>query len=150
MNKKQFKKSVKKYAKEMNYELKPLTEEELEKSKPFLEIQSRLQKFQEDVVNDYFSTPEVIRLNYLEHIRLKCQEISSKEEFEELLKKEKEMMKSKKEPFTHIERIEYRTLNKLYREVIDCQGGLSTNNEEQISINIDGQQVKLDKIKFKN
>lgn len=136
---------------EQNYETKELTKEEFEQNIEFLELQERLRLFQEQVVEDYFATPQVIRLNYLEHIRLKCQEITSYEEFVQLLEEERATMKAKEEPFTHIERIEYRTLNKIYRAVIEKELEVTkfVDLKSKIKVNIDDQKVELEPITFK-
>lgn len=151
MEQKDFKEQVEKYVEEMGYELRELTAEEQEQYKPFIELQERLRLYQEQVVADYFATPQVIRLNYMEHIRLKCKEINSAEGFKQLLEDERAMMKNKVEPFTHIERIEYRTLNKLYKAVIEKELDITKKVDlsDNIKFEIDNQEVQVEGIKFK-
>ena len=96
--------------------------EKFEKNEELQIMSMKMRKIQDDVLNRYFTNSDVIKMNYLEHVRFHSSEISSAEEFKEWLEKEKEKMKSLDRKFTRIERIEYRMLNKIYRDVILGEG----------------------------
>ena len=98
------------------------TIQKFEENEELTHMALQMRKIQDDVLNRYFSNPDVIKMNYLEHIRAHSKEINSKEEFKEWLINERNRMKSKNEKFTRIERIEYRMLNKVYKDVIDNEG----------------------------
>jgi hypothetical protein len=113
-----------------------------------LQIMSmRMRKMQDDVLNRYFSNSDVIKLNYLEHIRAHSSEINSKEEFKEFLLNEKKKMKDVDRKFTHIERIEYRMLNKVYRDVIDGEGE-EFSFDRDLLYQYDDKEITIPPIEF--
>lgn len=120
-----------------------LTKEEIEANKDLIEMIDRMRKVQNDVLNEYFALSAVIKLNYLEHVRMHTQEMNSTEDLKNWLEKEFERMKSVGRKFTHIERIEYRMARKIYEDVVEKKGELFKLEGSDLIFNIDGQQVKV-------
>lgn len=112
-----------------------------------LHMSLQMRKIQDDVLNRYFYNSDVIKMNYLEHIRNHTRGIKSKEEFKRWLKDEMRRMKSKEGKFTHIERIEYRMIVKVYRDVIDDEGEEFSFDKDLI-YQYDDKEIKVEPIIF--
>jgi len=135
---------------------KVLTEEEfleaqretaLKENEEIIHMTLQMRKIQDDVLNRYFSNPDVIKMNYLEHIRAHTNEIHSKADLKEWIENEKARMKEKGEKFTRIERIEYRMLNKVYKDIIEDQGEEFDFGRDLV-YQYDDMEIKVDPIEF--
>lgn len=112
-----------------------------------LHMSLQMRKIQDDVLNRYFNNSDVIKMNYLEHIRNHTRGLSSKEEFKYWLEAEMKRMKSKDGKFTHIERIEYRMINKVYRDVINDEGE-EFSFDKDLVYQYDDKEIKVEPIIF--
>ena len=115
-----------------------------------LDIKLRLMKLQNNIYERYFSNSDVIKLNYLEYMRKETRKLSSKEELKEWLEAEIKRMKSVGREFTHIERIEYRLVRKIYKDVINGDGERATwvDGIKALEIDYDGEKIQFDPITF--
>lgn len=123
------------------------TIENYENNEELLHMSLQMRKIQDDVLNRYFNNSDVIKMNYLEHIRNHTRGLSSKEEFKYWLEAEMRRMKSKKGKFTHIERIEYRMINKVYKDVINDEG-LEFDFGKDLVYQYDDKEIKVEPIIF--
>lgn len=119
----------------------------LKDNEEIIHMTLQMRKIQDDVLNRYFSNPDVIKMNFLEHIKAHTNEIHSKAEFKEWLDSERERMKAKGEKFTRIERIEYRMLNKVYKDIIENQGEEFGFGKDLV-YQYDDKEIKVDPIEF--
>lgn len=125
----------------------PKDKEKFENNEELQIMSMRMRKMQDDVLNRYFMNSDVIKMNYLEHVRAHSSKITSKKEFEEWLNEEKKRMKSVDRKFTHIERIEYRMLNKIYRDVIKGEGEEFSFGKDLV-YQYDDKEIKVPPIEF--
>ena len=114
----------------------------------YLQMSLRMKYIQDTVLDEYFSTPAIVRFNYLEHLRQHTKKFSTLEQFKEFLEQEREMMKNVGRAFTKIERIEYRFLNKIYKDVILKQGQ-EFELGKKLEYKYDEQNIVVDPITFK-
>jgi len=121
-----------------------------ENHQDLLDVTLRLMKIQNDIYERYFSNSDVIRLIYSEYMKKETEKISSKEELKEWLESELKRMKSLDRDFTHIERIEYRLVRKIYRDVILGEGERATwvDGIKALEIDYDGEKKQLEPIMF--
>lgn len=139
-----------------NNEDRVMTKEEYEAAETVAKFQGneelthmalQMRKIQDDVLNRYFTNSDVIKMNFLEHIKAHSKDINSKNEFKEWLESEKERMKAKGEKFTRIERIEYRMLNKVYRDIINDEGEEFDFGKDLV-YQYDETEIKVEPIEF--
>ena len=107
----------------------------------------QMRKIQDDVLNRYFTNPDVIKFNFLEHIKAHSVNITSKEEFKTWLEEERNRMKAKGDKFTKIERIEFRMLNKIYKDIIDNEGQEFDFGRDLV-YQYDDQEITVEPITF--
>lgn len=123
--------------------------EKNERVEEFVKMSLRMKKIQDDVLNDYFSTPAVIRFNYLEHIRTitKERKVSTLDEFTQVMEKEIQIMKeaAKVRAFTKIEKLEFRLAKKIVQDVILGQGEEFSFGKDLI-YHYDDQEIKAEEI----
>jgi hypothetical protein len=135
---------------------KIITEEEMKtaeneakfnENEELLHMSLQMRKIQDDVLNRYFTNSDVIKMNYLEHIKAHTKQITSKEEFKDWLESEMKRMKSKGSKFTHIERIEYRMIRKVYEDVIEDKGEEFSFGKDLV-YQYDDNEIKVEPIEF--
>ena len=122
-------------------------EEKFNENEELLHMSLQMRKIQDDVLNRYFTNSDVIKMNYLEHIKAHTKQITSKEEFKDWLESEMKRMKSKGSKFTHIERIEYRMIRKVYEDVIENKGEEFSFGKDLV-YQYDDNEIKVEPIEF--
>jgi len=122
-------------------------EEKFNENEELLHMSLQMRKIQDDVLNRYFTNSDVIKMNYLEHIKAHTKQITSKEEFKDWLESEMKRMKSKGSKFTHIERIEYRMIRKVYEDVIEDKGEEFSFGKDLV-YQYDDNEIKVEPIEF--
>jgi len=129
-------------------DLSVYTAEELEQREEYLQMCMRMKKVQDDVLTEYFMTPAIIRYNVLENMKVFTKEISNLAEFKEFLQDQLAEMKETYSKFTRIERIEYRFIKKIYRDVVEKEG-LEFNLDEKMIYNYDDNEIEAEPFVFK-
>ncbi|MCK9575882.1 MAG: hypothetical protein WC143_08200 [Eubacteriales bacterium] len=118
-----------------------------EQKESFMQMIMKTKEIYNNVLQEYFSTPAVVRLIYMENrFRLLTKEIKSIDELKDFMIKELDMMRSK-ENMTRIEIIEYRLAKKIYRDVIEGKGKEIDFNKP-LSYNYDEQKMEFEDIKM--
>lgn len=118
-----------------------------EQKESFMQMIMKTKEIYNNVLQEYFSTPAVVRLIYMENrFRLLTKEIKSIDELKDFMIKELDMMRSK-ENMTRIEIIEYRLAKKIYRDVIEGKGKEIDFNKP-LSYNYDEQKMEFKDIKM--
>jgi|AntAceMinimDraft_18_1070375.scaffolds.fasta_scaffold01805_6 predicted nuclease with TOPRIM domain len=129
-------------------DLSVYTPEELVKREDYLQMCMRMKKVQDDVLTEYFMTPSIIRYNVLENMKHFTKEISTLPQFKIFLEDELAKMKKTYNKFTRIERIEYRFIKKIYRDVVEKQGE-EFNTTEKLIYNYDQNEIEVEPMVFK-
>ena len=124
-----------------------LTEEQRQKNEDWIQMSMRMKKIQDDVLTEYFMTPAIIRYNVLESMKEFTAEISTLEQFKIFLEDQLEEMKKSYHKFTRIERIEYRFIKKIYRDVVEKQGD-EFNLDEKLVYRYDQNEIEVEQIQF--
>lgn len=130
----------------MENEVKELSVDELEQEKleSFMQMLMKTKEVYNRILQEYFKTPAVIRMIYMDHFKVMTKEVKNVEELKAIMEKELALMRAKAD-LTPIEKIEFRLAKKIYKDVVEGKG-LEFDLSKPLSYSYDGQVTDFEDI----